>query len=163
VSAVAGFYERRGFRHGGWGEEADELSTFLGLSDPVGFCARLAARLAGCLLPQWDTAADAPIEGAEQLAERLAGYLACQDRRGVEVGRMVLRVAVGAADDAVVDALLRRPEADPATRVGALAAVHVLADYTTGCLGGPELTVADVVREVAAIPTEDLATMAVEG
>jgi hypothetical protein len=58
VAAVAAFYERRGFRDGGRGEETDGLSTFLALADPVGCCVRLAARLAGCLLPRWDLRAE---------------------------------------------------------------------------------------------------------
>jgi hypothetical protein len=154
VAAVAAFYERRGFRDGARGDETDELSTFLGLADPVGCCLRLGARLAGCLLPRWDLRDDEPAETAEQLLERLADYLACPDTNSAEVGRMVLRMALGAADDATRHAVLTRREADPAWLAGALAALHVLADYTTGCFGVPELTVADVVREVARIAPE---------
>jgi hypothetical protein len=70
--------------------------------------------------------------------ERLAGYLECPDRHSDEVGRTVLRVTLGAADDATLDAALNPRKADPAWLAGAVAALHVLADYTTGCFGVPD-------------------------
>jgi hypothetical protein len=154
------FYERRGFRDGGWGDETDEVSTFLGLDEPVEFCVRLAARLASCLYPPWDMTADAPAETPQQQVERLVGYLACRDKAEVAVGRAVLEIALGAADDTVFDAVLHSSKTDATSLSAAVAALHVLADYTTGCFNVPGLTVADVVHEVATLPPS---AFAVEG
>jgi hypothetical protein len=127
----------------------EELALFVGLVDAAVICARLAARVLSCLIPQYSVAYPDG-EPLVELHARLSGHLNSSRKTVRRRARQLLATALGIESELPAQLTGHGPTvADPDWIEAGALVLQLCLDYVTGCFGIDGLSPADVLAECA--------------